>query len=110
RRASLVRTDPAPGELHTLSLRDALPISFAQMRPEAVKPWTKTIVSGPSPCSKYWSRTSPASTKCVSTGGASLDGDLFAAVDAEEDRKSTRLNSSHVKISYAVFCLKKKTA
>src|SRR5436309_4492335 len=27
---------------------------------------------------------------------------------AEEDRKSTRLNSSHVKISYAVFCLKKK--
>src|SRR5436309_9989245 len=27
---------------------------------------------------------------------------------AETDRKSTRLNSSHVKISYAVFCLKKK--
>src|SRR5207253_10835879 len=27
---------------------------------------------------------------------------------AEEDRKSTRLNSSHVAISYAVFCLKKK--
>src|SRR5690606_39998552 len=29
--------------------------------------------------------------------------------DLDEDRKSTRLNSSHVKISYAVFCLKKKT-
>src|SRR5690606_40575213 len=29
--------------------------------------------------------------------------------DPLEDRKSTRLNSSHVKISYAVFCLKKKT-
>src|SRR5690606_41822005 len=28
--------------------------------------------------------------------------------DGPEDRKSTRLNSSHVKISYAVFCLKKK--
>src|SRR5699024_11686462 len=28
--------------------------------------------------------------------------------DTEEDRKSTRLNSSHVSISYAVFCLKKK--
>src|SRR5690606_41836241 len=27
----------------------------------------------------------------------------------DQDRKSTRLNSSHVKISYAVFCLKKKT-
>src|SRR5690606_40369337 len=31
-----------------------------------------------------------------------------AARIAQEDRKSTRLNSSHVKISYAVFCLKKK--
>src|SRR5690606_40278291 len=29
--------------------------------------------------------------------------------DSTKDRKSTRLNSSHVKISYAVFCLKKKT-
>src|SRR5690606_41733186 len=35
---------------------------------------------------------------------ASIKGDLTQ----EEDRKSTRLNSSHVKISYAVFCLKKK--
>src|SRR5690606_39985620 len=32
-----------------------------------------------------------------------------AAVPFREDRKSTRLNSSHVKTSYAVFCLKKKT-
>src|SRR5690625_3181472 len=31
-----------------------------------------------------------------------------AAVDQQRDRKSTRLNSSHVAISYAVFCLKKK--
>src|SRR2546426_6195375 len=30
------------------------------------------------------------------------------AEDAEQDRKSTRLNSSHLVISYAVFCLKKK--
>src|SRR5690606_40598073 len=30
------------------------------------------------------------------------------ASTGEQDRKSTRLNSSHVKISYAVFCLKKK--
>src|SRR5690606_40571576 len=36
--------------------------------------------------------------------------DLFRAVrGAVEDRKSTRLNSSHVKISYAVFCLKKRS-
>src|SRR5690349_24229351 len=31
-----------------------------------------------------------------------------AAVGIDRDRKSTRLNSSHVEISYAVFCLKKK--
>src|SRR5690349_22352236 len=37
---------------------------------------------------------------------------LFAyllTLGASQDRKSTRLNSSHVEISYAVFCLKKKT-
>src|SRR5699024_3022556 len=33
---------------------------------------------------------------------------LHIKVDLREDRKSTRLNSSHVSISYAVFCLKKK--
>src|SRR3712207_7168113 len=32
----------------------------------------------------------------------------LAAIDAAKDRKSTRLNSSHANISYAVFCLKKK--
>src|SRR5690606_41905350 len=43
-----------------------------------------------------------------------LDSDIAddllapARVDDAVDRKSTRLNSSHVKISYAVFCLKKK--
>src|SRR2546428_3570269 len=39
-----------------------------------------------------------------------LRGDLFrpAAFHVDPDRKSTRLNSSHDQISYAVFCLKKK--
>src|SRR3712207_8690815 len=36
------------------------------------------------------------------------DADRMAAVVAALDRKSTRLNSSHANISYAVFCLKKK--
>src|SRR5690606_41515349 len=36
------------------------------------------------------------------------DGTNRASVSVDKDRKSTRLNSSHVKISYAVFCLKKK--
>src|SRR5690606_40634226 len=38
----------------------------------------------------------------------SLDKERFNSVLYHLDRKSTRLNSSHVKISYAVFCLKKK--
>src|SRR3712207_7083519 len=47
-------------------------------------------------------------------GVAELQADLRLAVrvhelhDAHPDRKSTRLNSSHANISYAVFCLKKK--
>src|SRR3989442_10731456 len=36
-----------------------------------------------------------------------VEGSVMAA-SARPDRKSTRLNSSHVRISYAVFCLKKK--
>src|SRR5690349_23062820 len=38
---------------------------------------------------------------------SSLEGNTRRAIDIQ-DRKSTRLNSSHVEISYAVFCLKKK--
>src|SRR5688572_31797784 len=41
-------------------------------------------------------------------GGDRLEGDQRRAVRHEQDRKSTRLNSSHSQISYAVFCLKKK--
>src|SRR3712207_7765010 len=52
-------------------------------------------------------------------GGAKVDGEVIGEIIAEkahaehtgnlirEDRKSTRLNSSHANISYAVFCLKK---
>src|SRR3712207_7572793 len=47
-----------------------------------------------------------------SSSGARQDGDLHPDTHyrgaARQDRKSTRLNSSHANISYAVFCLKKK--
>src|SRR3989442_15411597 len=36
------------------------------------------------------------------------EGRPFGVLEVDRDRKSTRLNSSHVRISYAVFCLKKK--
>src|SRR5436309_9822053 len=68
-------------EIYTLSLHDALPILFA---PGAFMTATPRRVAA---C------TSMVSTPIPARG---------------EDRKSTRLNSSHVKISYAVFCLKKK--
>src|SRR5437773_4888378 len=41
--------------------------------------------------------------------GLAPRADSVARSEAERDRKSTRLNSSHITISYAVFCLKKKT-
>src|SRR5690242_21427905 len=37
-----------------------------------------------------------------------LDRPVSSQIDSRRDRKSTRLNSSHMSISYAVFCLKKK--
>src|SRR5436309_6450821 len=43
------------------------------------------------------------------SGAETFEGMAAGAADRQlRDRKSTRLNSSHVKISYAVFCLKKK--
>src|SRR5690554_756787 len=42
------------------------------------------------------------------TGSNNTSHAIDATKRAKEDRKSTRLNSSHVRISYAVFCLKKK--
>src|SRR5690606_39373680 len=45
----------------------------------------------------------------TAAGAAPTDRDAPLAWAAPTDRKSTRLNSSHVKNSYAVFCLKKKT-
>src|SRR2546430_9568989 len=51
----------------------------------------------------------------IGPGHGALTGELLAceactldAIEIDRDRKSTRLNSSHSQISYAVFCLKKK--
>src|SRR5204862_7534871 len=89
----------APTEIYTLSLHDALPISLAVKRIWEQMPEPKWCI---------------AMGACASSGGmyrsyAVLQGiDQLIPVDDAQDRKSTRLNSSHVEISYAVFCLKKK--
>src|SRR2546426_7855663 len=49
-------------------------------------------------------RAAPAAARVE--GDEALEGDLRMYVFARGDRKSTRLNSSHLVISYAVFCLK----
>src|SRR5437870_6686388 len=55
-------------------------------------------------------RAGPPGTPVVAFGDVAIDFDKSeVTVDGRHvDRKSTRLNSSHVAISYAVFCLKKK--
>src|SRR5207302_8381359 len=56
------------------------------------------------------SGSEPLSTERIkdAIGPTNASGIHMLSRRAEKDRKSTRLNSSHVKISYAVFCLKKK--
>src|SRR5436305_8281685 len=53
-------------------------------------------------------RRTPCSTRCSRTTFAAVRTIISAPSHKNIDRKSTRLNSSHVRISYAVFCLKKK--
>src|SRR2546430_13494741 len=77
--------DTATTEIYTLSLHDALPISLQWLDMEsAIEHCTNGIGIW------QWASNDQGS-----------DPDV-------EDRKSTRLNSSHSQISYAVFCLKKK--
>src|SRR5690349_23566479 len=71
--------DTATTEIYTLSLHDALPILLA------------------------------CGVDRVVIGTAAVESpELVCDLAGHQDRKSTRLNSSHVEISYAVFCLKKK--
>src|SRR5690348_17984835 len=83
--------DTATTEIYTLSLHDALPISVKKFEWTNPHSWITLEVIGPQNQADEWLIELPP-----------------AGVLAREDRKSTRLNSSHPSISYAVFCLKKK--
>src|SRR5436309_4814465 len=65
-----------------------------------------------SPCRSRRGRSRSRRRRASSSPGGrpprSARAGCSSTVDEHPDRKSTRLNSSHVKISYAVFCLKKK--
>src|SRR5256885_17189895 len=87
--------DTATTEIYTLSLHDALPILSGSLRANVV---AGQSVSVSDPTVLKWFNTAAfcaPSAPCVNPNGSNLD------------RKSTRLNSSHLVISYAVFCLKK---
>src|SRR5205085_11477692 len=81
-------TDPATTEIYTLSLHDALPI------------WQGRTFDRVDHCL--------ASTYSRESDSRWQEGPLRHRLSLSRDRKSTRLNSSHSQISYAVFCLKKK--
>src|SRR3712207_8769822 len=94
--------DTATTEIYTLSLHDALPISRSERleRQEPVhrlggRAAVRDRRAGGAP-----RRAADGRDRPVAGRGAHLP--------AAADRKSTRLNSSHANISYAVFCLKKK--
>src|SRR5690242_21533761 len=81
--------DTATTEIYTLSLHDALPI------------WRTISIRRPA--------GGPVHVAVrVTTDAPALTPLTRAATCTGPDRKSTRLNSSHMSISYAVFCLKKK--
>src|SRR5690606_40884259 len=95
-----------PIVIYPLSLHDALPISlfkgFTHQRVD-----NGGIVSEVAPAHLFESSRRLAG--CLSASAALQQPKKMCRGDfGDKDRKSTRLNSSHVKISYAVFCLKKK--
>src|SRR2546430_17155172 len=87
--------DTATTEIYTLSLHDALPICFRNLLKILVRSRSLRFTADTV-------RQSPASSLARLRWGGQ---DIFYR---SGDRKSTRLNSSHSQISYAVFCLKKK--
>src|SRR3712207_8482480 len=88
--------DTATTEIYTLSLHDALPISADRGAEGRVRAGDHPPHDGPRAAGHLLPRLPPRRAP---------DGDH---VRRGRDRKSTRLNSSHANISYAVFCLKKK--
>src|SRR2546430_11181899 len=95
--------DTATTEIYTLSLHDALPISILTAAYHVLQ----REVSYEDLGGDYFSQRDKA--KLARRLIARLH-DLGLTVEVRAaDRKSTRLNSSHSQISYAVFCLKKKT-
>src|SRR5205814_9546081 len=101
----LLFTAPATSECYTLSLHDALPICVRGCLPALLDGRAAAKVIGVEDTAAAFIRGGDA-VQCVETNPKSA---LMSVTNKGGlDRKSTRLNSSHLGISYAVFCLKKK--
>src|SRR5690554_7326330 len=89
-------------QIYTLSLHDALPIlQLLQKSAAQLRQHTDSLIA------YYQNLPTEEQEKELERISNELR-ELIADYKARTDRKSTRLNSSHVRISYAVFCLKKK--
>src|SRR3712207_8869632 len=86
--------DTATTEIYTLSLHDALPI-LEEGGDDVKSSWPLRV--GLHTCYNG-----------VYRGKRCREAEQISQSTSKSDRKSTRLNSSHANISYAVFCLKKK--
>src|SRR5690606_39627504 len=104
------RHPPAPTARYTLSLHDALPISSGDARLGGGRSRDGHIRADlrealfTNPADQKELRHVPEAAQFGAEAEYAVGKDR---AHAGKDRKSTRLNSSHVKISYAVFCLKK---
>src|SRR5690606_40276559 len=100
-------TVPSAPEIYPLSLHDALPI-YRGTSTIRLYISRRSAYHGTSWRSLSNSASAPVSQPYLRSTQAPSDSGTRSTVSPSSDRKSTRLNSSHVKISYAVFCLKKK--
>src|SRR2546430_13623045 len=93
--------DTATTEIYTLSLHDALPISG----PPTISATPRTATAIAIQVRRATGSPSGVPNPAARIGAIACTNSTFAT---EVDRKSTRLNSSHRQISYAVFCFEKK--
>src|SRR5690606_41984904 len=105
-----VATASSPPPVSTLSLHDALPISFDQLQFLGAVELERVEAQGAVGLDLRDDVGGPVAADPAVGLHAIAHAPAQQLVDRHPqrlDRKSTRLNSSHVKISYAVFCLKK---
>src|SRR5207249_9954394 len=103
-------TATSPTPLSTLSLHDALPISWYDRRVagpnSTLTDYFAEVRTGPTANAKDFKVTTGATDWNVTSSLIAPNfGDYTDNASSGTDRKSTRLNFSHVSISYAVFCL-----